>query len=146
MKNKKKPARPRRTFHKGIGVTELVYRTGVMDGRFWAGQFATREEMARVAKAAGRNPDRLFKKRLRSGHIATDLYELLLGERGTPAEVEQFWNDGLDEPDGLTVVEDPRYAKGFVRGVLDGWNEYRDRVDRMGGTSLPGGDNTSTWE
>src|SRR5262249_35214728 len=104
MKNKKKPARPRRTLHKGMGVTELVYRTGVMDGRFWAGQFATREEMARVAKAAGRNPERLFKTRLRSGHIATDLYQLILGERGTPAEVEAFWNHGLDEPDGLTVV------------------------------------------
>src|SRR5262249_34886152 len=103
MSNKKKPDRPRRTVHKGIGVSEMMRKMGVIDGRFWAVQFATPEEMARVARAAGRNPERLFKKRLRPGHIATDLYQLLLGEPGTPAEVEAFWNHGLDEPDGLTV-------------------------------------------
>ncbi|HJZ59587.1 MAG TPA: hypothetical protein VKE74_31875 [Gemmataceae bacterium] len=129
MKNKKKPERPRRTVHKGIGVTEMMSKMGTMDGRFWALQFATPEEMSRVSKAAGRNPERLFKTRLRPGHIAMDLYQLILGERGTPAEVEAFWNHGLDEPDGLIVIEDTRYAKAFIQGILDNWSRYKDRLD-----------------
>src|SRR5262249_10211628 len=146
MSAKKKPDRPRRTVHKGLGVSEWVFRSGVLDGRFWALQFATPEEMARVAKAAGRDPDRLFKRRLRPGHIAADLYELILGERGTPAEVEAFWNHGLDEPDGLTVIEDLRYTKGFVRGIVDGWKEYQEWVERMGDAYVPGSHKTSMWE
>ncbi|HJZ54026.1 MAG TPA: hypothetical protein VKE74_03680 [Gemmataceae bacterium] len=146
MKDKKKPARPRRTPHKGMGESELAYRMGATDGRSWAVPFAAPEEMERLARAAAGKPERLFKRRLRPGHIATDLSQLILGERGTPAAVEAFWNDGLDEPNGLRVIEDLRYTKGFVQGVVDGWKEYKEWVERMGDAYLPGSHKTSAWE
>lgn len=136
MSKEKDDGRRLSAWCRNSGASGKMYIIGRSAGRRWAVQDATPLQMSRLASVVVGRTDQLFEGRVSLRRIAADLYEVIVGHATGPSGVEAFWRKVLGEADPIRVIEDRRYAAGFVDGVLDVWLGLQGRHDPEDGPDV----------
>ena len=54
-------------------------------------------------------------------------YKLATAIRDDGADWQEFWNEAIGA-DGMTLIEKEEFARGFVAGAVEVWEDVKDEV------------------
>lgn len=107
---------------------------GFEAGREWGRKWAEEKALPRYLRNLAKNPEEGFVPYVAPDdeeqvpwRLSVVLGHAITGEWKTATDWEAFWAEAVG-PDGDTLADEEDFARGFVAGALEVWEEVKDEL------------------